>query len=240
MLTPLLPSNRPQLTLLSRYPVYSLMADYLKLSWAKFSKDVGNHSRQMTLVSLARPSFCRRPHRPGPLTSRAGAAWQVLRTPVPRHGGLIRLLISDPAARRGEEDAIELLAPLPELDLNLGLHTVGWDLWPLFKVLSLDHVLAVLEIALSKEGKVVLVSAYPGLLGSCVLVRRSSLPCSPPREDIARAPLTMCATGSNRPSSTCASSAAPGLAWRSRSCTPATSRSTSRTRARTSWAWCVL
>lgn len=42
------------LTLVSKFPIYSIMSDYLKISWAKFSKDVTNHSRMMTKV---RPTF---------------------------------------------------------------------------------------------------------------------------------------------------------------------------------------
>ena len=36
---------------MSKFPIYSIMSDYLKISWAKFSKDVTNHSRMMTKVS---------------------------------------------------------------------------------------------------------------------------------------------------------------------------------------------
>lgn len=38
------------LTLVSKYPIYSVMADYLRISWAKFSKNVAAHSSQMTQV----------------------------------------------------------------------------------------------------------------------------------------------------------------------------------------------
>lgn len=66
---------------------------------------------------------------------------------------------------------------MPQVNLDLGLRSVGWEMWPLFKVLSLENVLTILEIALGVEGKVVLVSEHPALVGVCVMVRLpSSLP----------------------------------------------------------------
>jgi nicotinamide N-methyltransferase len=66
-------------------------------------------------------------------------------------------------------DAVELVAPMPRLDLNVGLQTAGWEMYSLFTALSLPNLLAVLDIALSNVGKVVLVSAFPALLAPCVL-----------------------------------------------------------------------
>lgn len=63
---------------------------------------------------------------------------------------------------------------MPQVNLEVGLRSVGWEMWPLFKVLSLENVLTILEIALSVEGKVVLVSEHPALVGVCVMVRLPS------------------------------------------------------------------
>lgn len=41
--------------LVSRYPVYDLMRDYLTLSWARFSKDVQSHTLQISKI-LAHPA----------------------------------------------------------------------------------------------------------------------------------------------------------------------------------------
>ncbi|GMK57249.1 hypothetical protein CspeluHIS016_0400830 [Cutaneotrichosporon spelunceum] len=51
------------LTLVSRYPIYDVMQDYLRLSWARYSKDARSHMRQVfTLLNSDAP-------RPGDLFS---------------------------------------------------------------------------------------------------------------------------------------------------------------------------
>ncbi|KAL7412592.1 hypothetical protein BDY24DRAFT_442136 [Mrakia frigida] len=135
------------LTLVSKFPIYSIMSDYLKISWAKFSKDVANHSRQMT---------------------------KIIQTPSPRAGDLVRLRISSPSAddEQGDSDpdALEIVASFPgQLDMNSGLIGIGLEQWPFFKVLSLDNVITVVETALSPNGRVVFHSRHPALLGIAVM-----------------------------------------------------------------------
>ena len=61
------------LALVSRYPIYDLMRDYLTLSWARFSKDVQSHTLQIS---------------------------KILSHPAPRPGELVRLYASPPLTRK--------------------------------------------------------------------------------------------------------------------------------------------
>lgn len=103
--------------MVSRYPIYDLMRDYLTLSWARFSKDVQSHTLQIS---------------------------KILSFPAPRPGEIIRLDAS--AKSDGAETSLEVVARFPGgLDFGRGLVDINFTMWPLFKCLNIDNILTICE-----------------------------------------------------------------------------------------------
>ena len=110
------------LALVSRYPIYDLMRDYLTLSWARFSKDVQSHTLQIS---------------------------KILSHPAPRPGELVRLDASSATSASGAETSLEVVARFPGgLDFGRGLVDVNFTMWPLFKALNIDNILTICEVRL--------------------------------------------------------------------------------------------
>lgn len=134
------------LTLVSRYPVYDLMRDYLTLSWARFSKDVQSHTLQIS---------------------------KILAHPAPRAGELVRIDASPTTPRPGTasgDDELEVIARFPGgLDFGRGLVDVNFTMWPLFKCLNVDNILTICEIALAPTGRVLFFSRHAAMLGIAVM-----------------------------------------------------------------------
>ncbi|KAL1951922.1 hypothetical protein VTO73DRAFT_1071 [Trametes versicolor] len=131
------------LTLVSRFPIYDLMRDYLTLSWARFSKDVQSHTLQIS---------------------------KILSHPAPRAGELVRLDASSAPAQGGAETSLEVVARFPGgLDFGRGLVDVNFTMWPLFKCLNIDNILTICEIALAPTGRVLFFSRHPAMLGIAVM-----------------------------------------------------------------------
>ncbi|KAF5390328.1 hypothetical protein D9757_002945 [Collybiopsis confluens] len=130
------------LTLVSRYPIYDLMRDYLTLSWARFSKDVQSHTLQIS---------------------------KILAHPAPRAGELVRLDAS-PRSDPGGDNSLEVIARFPGgLDFGRGLVDINFTMWPLFKCLNIENILTICEIALAPTGKVLFFSRHPAMLGIAVM-----------------------------------------------------------------------
>lgn len=111
------------LALVSRYPIYDLMRDYLTLSWARFSKDVQSHTLQIS---------------------------KILSHPAPRPGELVRLDASSATGSSGTETSLEVVARFPGgLDFGRGLVDVNFTMWPLFKCLNIDNILTICEVCKS-------------------------------------------------------------------------------------------
>ena len=108
------------LALVSRFPIYDLMRDYLTLSWARFSKDVQSHTLQIS---------------------------KILSHPAPRPGELVRLDASSAPTHGGAETSLEVVARFPGgLDFGRGLVDVNFTMWPLFKCLNIDNILTICEV----------------------------------------------------------------------------------------------
>ncbi|CDO71579.1 hypothetical protein BN946_scf184911.g49 [Trametes cinnabarina] len=130
-------------TLVSRFPIYDLMRDYLTLSWARFSKDVQSHTLQIS---------------------------KILSHPAPRPGELVRLDASSATAHGGAETSLEVVARFPGgLDFGRGLVDVNFTMWPLFKCLNIDNILTICEIALAPTGRILFFSRHPAMLGIAVM-----------------------------------------------------------------------
>ncbi|KZT02704.1 uncharacterized protein LAESUDRAFT_684942, partial [Laetiporus sulphureus 93-53] len=133
------------LTLVSRYPIYDLMRDYLTLSWARFSKDVQSHTLQIS---------------------------KILSHPAPRPGELVHLdasASSQHSSSPGVETSLEVVARFPGgLDFGRGLVDVNFTMWPLFKCLNIDNILTICEIALAPTGRILFFSRHPAILGIAV------------------------------------------------------------------------
>jgi EEF1A N-terminal glycine/lysine methyltransferase len=128
------------LTLVSRFPVYDLMRDYLTLSWARFSKDVQSHTLQIS---------------------------KILAHPAPRAGELVRLDASAKGDSPGS--GLEVVARFPGgMDFGQGLVDTNVTMWPLFKALNVDNILTICEIALAPTGRVLFYSRHPAMLGIAV------------------------------------------------------------------------
>ncbi|OBZ79713.1 hypothetical protein A0H81_01119 [Grifola frondosa] len=138
------------LTLVSRFPIYDLMRDYLTLSWARFSKDVQSHTLQIS---------------------------KILSHPAPRPGELVRLDASSAPNHTsssgqvgGAETSLEVVARFPGgMDFGRGLVDVNFTMWPLFKCLNIDNILTICEIALAPTGRILFYSRHPAILGIAVL-----------------------------------------------------------------------
>ncbi|OCH96149.1 hypothetical protein OBBRIDRAFT_883404 [Obba rivulosa] len=132
------------LTLVSRFPIYDLMRDYLTLSWARFSKDVQSHTLQIS---------------------------KILSHPAPRAGELVRLDASAASSAAGAlaDTNLEVVARFPGgLDFGRGLVDVNFTMWPLFKCLNIDNILTICEIALAPTGRILFFSRHPAILGIAV------------------------------------------------------------------------
>ncbi|PSS37752.1 hypothetical protein PHLCEN_2v445 [Hermanssonia centrifuga] len=143
------------LTLVSRFPIYDLMRDYLTLSWARFSKDVQSHTLQIS---------------------------KILSHPAPRPGELVRLDASSAtngASGSGSETSLEVVSRFPGgLDFGRGLVDVNFTMWPLFKspygFLSSKTLRTanIVKIALSPTGRILFFSRHPAMLSIAVMTIR--------------------------------------------------------------------
>ena len=149
------------LTLVSTHPIYDIMADYLSISWAIFSRDISSHSAQMK---------------------------RLLETPAPKHGDLIKLPAAGPTQkhRRYTEDnnkeskkkkdkkkkseSLTIIARMPG-SINFGQNLVetNFSMWPFFKALSIENILTICEIALAPTGRILFLSRHPQMLGVACL-----------------------------------------------------------------------
>lgn len=135
---------------MSRYPIYDIMQDYLRLSvslprgvlqadiqWARYQKDARSHMRQI---------------------------FTLLNAEAPRPGDLFRLPIGN---SRNDEVVIEATMP-GALDFDKGIFKVDFQMWPIFQCLDLDNIITCVEVALSNSGRVIVTSRHPPMLGTAV------------------------------------------------------------------------
>ncbi|WVQ75890.1 hypothetical protein IAR50_005524 [Cryptococcus sp. DSM 104548] len=122
------------ITIVSRFPIYDTLQDYLRLSWARFSKNARVH---MTQVG------------------------RLLNTTPPRPGGSISLPVGTSS---DDEVVLEVSMPGGLIDFDKGLVKVDFQIWPLFQALDLDHILTCAEVALSNSGRIIFCSKHPAML----------------------------------------------------------------------------
>ncbi|KAK0521402.1 Protein N-terminal and lysine N-methyltransferase efm7 [Tilletia horrida] len=104
------------------------------------------------------------------------AAWHKYSRNIEMHNRLMSHILRQPAPRLGEtfrvespDDDVSFVCTFPgALEWGRGLIGVDFTMWPLFKTLSIDHILTVCEIALTPTGKVLFHSRHPALLGLAV------------------------------------------------------------------------
>ncbi|KAG0147218.1 hypothetical protein CROQUDRAFT_656323 [Cronartium quercuum f. sp. fusiforme G11] len=128
------------LVLLSRMPIYDLMADHLRISWARYHQAIGKHSQQML---------------------------KMLNFPCPKPGERVKMPVG---GSQTSSPSTFFVAKIPgKTDLmNGGLEEVDFTMWPVFKSLSLSHIVSIYELALSPMGRVVFFSRYPAMLNMAV------------------------------------------------------------------------
>ncbi|TIC27376.1 hypothetical protein E3Q11_02435 [Wallemia mellicola] len=148
------------LTLVSTHPIYDILADYLSISWAIFSRDISSHSAQMK---------------------------RLLEMPAPKHGDIIKLPAAGPThkhrrvtdekdgkkrkeKKKKNESSLTIIARMPGA-INFGQNLVetNFSMWPFFKALSIDNILTICEIALAPTGRVLFLSRHPQMLGVACL-----------------------------------------------------------------------
>ncbi|GAA5895118.1 hypothetical protein JCM5296_000885 [Sporobolomyces johnsonii] len=140
-----LPSSTPfwlpyALVLVSTSPVYSLLSDVLRISWARYSQSIVSHSLQME---------------------------RVLNSPAPRPGEKISLPVS--VSDSQTSTSFVAIMP-GSLDWTTGSwlhHNV--PTWPLFKALHPDNLLSIAELALAPLGRILLISRHSIMLGVATL-----------------------------------------------------------------------
>ncbi|ODO08610.1 hypothetical protein L198_00341 [Cryptococcus wingfieldii CBS 7118] len=126
------------ITIVSRFPIYDTLQDYLRLSWARFSKNARVH---MTQVG------------------------RLLNTTPPRPGEAIFLPVGTSV---DDEVVLEVSMPGGLIDFDKGLVKVDFQIWPLFQALDLDHILTCAEVALSNSGRIIFCSKHPAMLNIAV------------------------------------------------------------------------
>ncbi|KAK0556930.1 Protein N-terminal and lysine N-methyltransferase efm7 [Tilletia horrida] len=104
------------------------------------------------------------------------AAWHKYSRNIEMHNRLMSHILRQPAPRLGEtfriespDDDVSFVCTFPgALEWGRGLIGVDFTMWPLFKTLSIDHILTICEVALTPTGKVLFHSRHPALLGLAV------------------------------------------------------------------------
>ncbi|WVQ98203.1 hypothetical protein IAU59_005325 [Kwoniella sp. CBS 9459] len=126
------------ITMVSRFPIYDVLQDYLRLSWARFSKNAKVHMTQVN---------------------------RLLNFDPPRPGDALKLPVGE---KPEDEVVLESHMPGGLMDFDKGLMKVDFQLWPLFQAIDLDHILTCAEVALSNSGRVIFCSKHPAMLNVAV------------------------------------------------------------------------
>nr|XP_019008347.1 uncharacterized protein I206_06906 [Kwoniella pini CBS 10737]OCF47128.1 hypothetical protein I206_06906 [Kwoniella pini CBS 10737] len=126
------------ITMVSRFPIYDFLQDYLRLSWARFSKNAKIHMIQIN---------------------------QLLNFDPPRPGESFKLAVREKAE---DEVIIEGHMPGGLMNFDQGLMKVDFQLWPLFQAVDLDHIVTAAEVALSNSGRIIFCSKHPAMLNAAV------------------------------------------------------------------------
>ncbi|WVF69649.1 hypothetical protein IAT40_004428 [Kwoniella sp. CBS 6097] len=126
------------ITMVSRFPIYDVLQDYLRLSWARFSKNAKVHMTQVN---------------------------RLLNVDPPRPGDVFKIPVGD---KPEDEVVVEFHMPGGLMDFDKGLMKVDFQLWPLFQAIDLDHILTCAEVALSNSGRVIFCSKHPAMLNVAV------------------------------------------------------------------------
>lgn len=120
------------LVLVSKLPIYDLMTDHLRISWARYHQAIGKHSQQML---------------------------KMLNAPAPRPGERIKL----PVGAGDSQTFFVAKAPGGPIGQD-----VDFTMWPVFRCLSLEHIISIYEIGFSPMGRILFFSRYPVLLNMAV------------------------------------------------------------------------
>lgn len=105
-----------KLTIVSRHPIYDFMQDYLRLSWARYSKNALHHMTQIC---------------------------QLLNHETPRPGETYTLGITNGVDQRVEMQAV--MPGALDFERGI-VSKVDFQMWPMFQALDLDHILTCLEV----------------------------------------------------------------------------------------------
>lgn len=126
------------LVLISKYPLYDLMVDHLKISWARYHNSIYKHSLEML---------------------------RMLNFPLPKSSSIIKFPVGS-----SKESSTKFVVKLPGInDLsNDALEEVNFTMWPLFKCLSMPHMISIYEVGLSPMGRIVFFSNHPPILNIAV------------------------------------------------------------------------
>lgn len=126
------------LVLISKFPLYDLMVDHLKISWARYHHSIFKHSQEML---------------------------KMLNFSLPKSGSVIKVPVGS-----SKESHTNFIVQLPgKNDLsNGGLEQINFTIWPLFKCLSMSHIISIYEIGLSPMGRILFFSNYPAILNIAV------------------------------------------------------------------------
>ncbi|GAA5980229.1 hypothetical protein JCM11641_005513 [Rhodosporidiobolus odoratus] len=145
-LSPSLPFWLPYaLVLLSPFPLYNLLADFLRLSWGRYHADIASHSLQME---------------------------KVLDAPAPRPRERVILPVS---AAEDRGDTFFVATMPGSIDWSTKATLRDFPLWPIFKALHADNLLTIAELALAPHGRVLFLSRHSLMLGLATLTFQTIL-----------------------------------------------------------------
>ncbi|KAK4701078.1 hypothetical protein P7C70_g5159, partial [Phenoliferia sp. Uapishka_3] len=147
------------LVLVSQTPLYDLLSDVLRISWARYHQDIQTHSRHMAFM---------------------------LNQPCPRPGEKIRLPVSASAAQSNTHFVARMPGAI-DWDHSALDRDLNFTSWPLFRCLDADTILSIaevhsffldihllfsseltagfLQIALAPMGRVLFISSHSVMLG---------------------------------------------------------------------------
>ncbi|GJN91622.1 hypothetical protein Rhopal_004645-T1 [Rhodotorula paludigena] len=123
------------IVLVSTSPLYTLLSDAVRLSWARYHSHLASHSLQME---------------------------RLLNMPVPRPGEVIRVPVS--VAEEQKDTFFSAVMP-GEIDWTTGVPcSRNFPLWPVFKCLHADNLLTIAELALAPLGRILFLSKHSIML----------------------------------------------------------------------------
>ncbi|GAA5913516.1 hypothetical protein JCM8208_000697 [Rhodotorula glutinis] len=133
------------IVLVSTSPVYALLSDVVRLSWARYHQDLTAHSLQME---------------------------RLLKTPALAPGETIRMPVG---VEREQRETFFVANMPGKIDWSTAVAASNYPLWPVFKALHADNLLTIAELALAPLGRVIFLSRHQIMLSLATMAYQKIL-----------------------------------------------------------------